>query len=45
MNLPDPKLYPNIHSRPVWDPPVLDYTEWMGEEYEKKREAVLKTLQ
>lgn len=37
MNLPHPKLCPNIHGRPV-----SDHTEWVGEEYEKKREAVLK---
>lgn len=28
--------------RLVWEPPILDYSDLIGEEYEKKREAVLK---
>lgn len=32
----------NCDGRPVWEPPILDYSEWIGEKYEKKREAMLK---
>mgnify|MGYP003308253267 CR=1 FL=1 len=32
----------NIDGRPVWESPILDYHDLIGEEYEKKREAVLK---
>lgn len=39
-DLPDA---PNADGRPVWEPPVFDYSEWIDqEEYEKKREAMLK---
>lgn len=32
----------NTDGRPVWGPPVLDYAPTIGEEYEKKKEAVMK---
>ena len=32
--------YPN--GRPVWEPPILDYSKLIDDEYENKREAVLK---
>ena len=32
----------NIGGRPVFEPPILDYSAWIGEENEKKREAVMK---
>ena len=32
----------NIDGRPVWEPPILNYSYLIGEEYEQKREAVLK---
>lgn len=28
--------------RPLWEPPILSYSDHVGEEYEKKREALLK---
>lgn len=31
-----------LDGRHVWEPPILRYTHLIGEEYEKKREAVLK---
>lgn len=34
----------NSAGRPVWEPPILDRSEWIGEAYEKKREAMLKFL-
>ena len=39
--LPDGR---NINGRPVWEPPIFDYSQLIGEEYEKAREAVLKFL-
>lgn len=33
---------PNADGRPVWEPPVLNFTYLIGEEYEKKAEAVMK---
>ena len=32
----------NIDGRPVWEPPVLAYTELIDEDYDKKREAALR---
>lgn len=32
----------NVDGRPVWEPPVLDYSELIDEAYEKKREAMVK---
>lgn len=37
--LPD---VPNIDGRPIWEPPIFDYSDLIGEEYEKKREAAWK---
>lgn len=37
--LPEAK---NADGRPLWEPPIFDYSAWIGEEYEKQREAVLK---
>lgn len=33
---------PNVAGRPVWEPPILDYSQSIDEDYEKKHEAVLK---
>lgn len=41
--IPQPlPITPRPDGRPVWEPPILDYLELIGEEYEKKREAVMK---
>lgn len=32
----------NLDGRPVWEPPILDYSDLIEEEYEQKRKAVLK---
>ena len=32
----------NIDGRPIWEPPIFDYSHLIGQEYEKQREAVLK---
>ena len=32
----------NPEGRPVWEPPVLDLSHLIGEEYKKKRESVMK---
>lgn len=32
----------NCNSRPVWEPPILDYSDVVGEVFEKKKEAVLR---
>lgn len=34
--------FQDVDSRPVWEPPVLDYSELIDEAYEKKREAMVK---
>lgn len=31
----------NCDERPMWEPPIFDYSWLIGEEYEKKREAML----
>lgn len=31
-----------MNDKPVWEPPVLDYTNLMGDEYDKRREALLR---
>lgn len=33
---------PNQYGRPVWEPPILDYSDLIDEEYEKKWKAALK---
>lgn len=30
----------NADGRPVWEPPIFDYTDLIGEEYDQKRKAV-----
>lgn len=37
-----PSLGPNPDGRPVWEPPILRYSDLIDEEYEKKREAAMK---
>ena len=32
----------NSEGRPVWEPPILDLSHLIGEEYDKKRESVMK---
>lgn len=32
----------NVDGRPIWEPPIFDYSDLIGEEYEKKREAAWK---
>ena len=32
----------NQKGRPIWEPPAFDYSEYIYEEYEKKRKALLK---
>lgn len=34
--------FPNLAGRPIWEPPILNYTKLIDEEYDKKREAALK---
>ena len=34
----------NCDGRPAWEPPIFDYSQWIGEEYENKRTAMLKYL-
>lgn len=34
----------NCDGRPVWEPPELDYSKWIDNEHEQKREAVLKYI-
>lgn len=31
---------PNADGRPVWEPPIFDYTDLIGEEYDQKRKTV-----
>lgn len=38
------RLARNCGGRPVREPPILDYSQCIGEEYEKKKEAMLKYL-
>lgn len=37
--LPDGR---NCDKRPVWEPPIFDYSDFIGEVFEEKREAVVK---
>ena len=39
--LPGPKLSPNVSGQPVCGKPILIYAHLIGEEYEKKREALM----
>ena len=32
----------NVDGRPVWEPPILDYSNLTGDEYHKKKEALMK---
>ena len=32
----------NCDGRPVLEPPIFDYSQWIGEEYEQKRKALMK---
>lgn len=32
----------NADGRPVWEPPILDHSDLIGDEYHKKREALTK---
>lgn len=34
----------DIDEGPVWEPLALGYLEWIGKEYEKKREAMLQFI-
>lgn len=33
----------NRDGRSVWEPPIIDYSDVIGDEYEEKRKAVLRT--
>ena len=41
-SLPDGR---NVDGRPVWEPPIFDYSQWIEDEYEKKREAMLEFME